>query len=377
MIRQDDRHVPAGASPRTQRVHPVHGSPTPRGRDPATRSAGEYAPAPAAFSTARGSPGSPLGCVSGTAKRRTAREPTGRDASSDPGRERPGREPNRHRNTSTGGARRPMPHPPPHRQRITLTMADYVSRDPAPEGDERAPLGAFLHKHEFGAPADLTSASPPSASRRATRGRQSRPSRPTARSGPGTRPSPRRSPAGAHVAPPWPTCRPNSRWVRARCSSSPGSAPASPGRGPSPGASSKATSTGSMRFPAATRASRRRRRPSSWPHRAPRRPAHPSPRHNGLSRASTTPSWTTSPGGARTPSPAGICSRRNGTNPRIHAVPGPGGAGPRIVRRDASHAGRRRPSAPGARTRLPSGCPSPVGAGQPVPRRRLHRRLSP
>ena len=34
-------------------------------------------------------------------------------------------------------------------------MADYVSRDPAPEDDELAPLDALLHEHELGAPADL------------------------------------------------------------------------------------------------------------------------------------------------------------------------------------------------------------------------------
>ena len=39
--------------------------------------------------------------------------------------------------------------------RIAVTMADYVSRDAAPEGGELTALGAFLHEHELGAPADL------------------------------------------------------------------------------------------------------------------------------------------------------------------------------------------------------------------------------
>ena len=39
--------------------------------------------------------------------------------------------------------------------RMAVTMADYVSRDTAPEGAELAALGAFLHEHELGVPADL------------------------------------------------------------------------------------------------------------------------------------------------------------------------------------------------------------------------------
>lgn len=39
--------------------------------------------------------------------------------------------------------------------RMAATMADYISRDTAPDGDELAALGAFLHEHELGAPADL------------------------------------------------------------------------------------------------------------------------------------------------------------------------------------------------------------------------------
>ena len=39
--------------------------------------------------------------------------------------------------------------------RMAVTMADYVSRDTAPEGAELAALGAFLHEHELEAPADL------------------------------------------------------------------------------------------------------------------------------------------------------------------------------------------------------------------------------
>ena len=38
---------------------------------------------------------------------------------------------------------------------MAVTMADYVSRDTAPEGAELATLGAFLHEHELGVPADL------------------------------------------------------------------------------------------------------------------------------------------------------------------------------------------------------------------------------
>ena len=39
--------------------------------------------------------------------------------------------------------------------RMAATMADYVSRDAAPDGDELAALGAFLHERELGVPADL------------------------------------------------------------------------------------------------------------------------------------------------------------------------------------------------------------------------------
>ena len=39
--------------------------------------------------------------------------------------------------------------------RMAVTMADYVSRDTAPEGAELVALGAFLHEHELGVPADL------------------------------------------------------------------------------------------------------------------------------------------------------------------------------------------------------------------------------
>ena len=39
--------------------------------------------------------------------------------------------------------------------RMAVTMADYVSRDTAPDGDELAALGEFLHAHELGIPADL------------------------------------------------------------------------------------------------------------------------------------------------------------------------------------------------------------------------------
>lgn len=39
--------------------------------------------------------------------------------------------------------------------RMAVTMADYVSRDAAPEGAELAALGAFLHEHELGVPAHL------------------------------------------------------------------------------------------------------------------------------------------------------------------------------------------------------------------------------
>ena len=39
--------------------------------------------------------------------------------------------------------------------RMAVTMADYVSRDTAPDGDELAALGEFLHAHELGIQADL------------------------------------------------------------------------------------------------------------------------------------------------------------------------------------------------------------------------------
>ena len=39
--------------------------------------------------------------------------------------------------------------------RVAVTMADYVSRDPAPNGDDLAALGGFLHAHELRVPADL------------------------------------------------------------------------------------------------------------------------------------------------------------------------------------------------------------------------------
>lgn len=39
--------------------------------------------------------------------------------------------------------------------RMAVTMADYVSRDPNPNGDEMKDLGEYLHRHELGAPADL------------------------------------------------------------------------------------------------------------------------------------------------------------------------------------------------------------------------------
>ena len=39
--------------------------------------------------------------------------------------------------------------------RIAVTMADYVSRDVAPDGDEIKALGEFLHKNELGLPAAL------------------------------------------------------------------------------------------------------------------------------------------------------------------------------------------------------------------------------
>ena len=39
--------------------------------------------------------------------------------------------------------------------RMAVTMADYISRDAAPDGDELAALGTFLYTHELGVPADL------------------------------------------------------------------------------------------------------------------------------------------------------------------------------------------------------------------------------
>ena len=39
--------------------------------------------------------------------------------------------------------------------RMAATMADYVSRDAAPDGAELAALGTFLHEHELGVPADV------------------------------------------------------------------------------------------------------------------------------------------------------------------------------------------------------------------------------
>ena len=39
--------------------------------------------------------------------------------------------------------------------RMAATMADYVSRDTAPDKAELAALGAFLHERELGVPADL------------------------------------------------------------------------------------------------------------------------------------------------------------------------------------------------------------------------------
>ena len=39
--------------------------------------------------------------------------------------------------------------------RIAATMADYVSRESAPDGDEMAALGRFLHDQEFGMPSTL------------------------------------------------------------------------------------------------------------------------------------------------------------------------------------------------------------------------------
>ena len=38
---------------------------------------------------------------------------------------------------------------------MTVAMADYLSRDAAPDGDELAALGTFLFEHELGIPADL------------------------------------------------------------------------------------------------------------------------------------------------------------------------------------------------------------------------------
>lgn len=39
--------------------------------------------------------------------------------------------------------------------RMAVTMADYVSRDVAPDGSEMAILGRFLHEHELGVPAEV------------------------------------------------------------------------------------------------------------------------------------------------------------------------------------------------------------------------------
>ncbi len=39
--------------------------------------------------------------------------------------------------------------------RSAAAMADYVSREAAPDGDEIAALGEFLHQEEFGSPADV------------------------------------------------------------------------------------------------------------------------------------------------------------------------------------------------------------------------------
>ena len=39
--------------------------------------------------------------------------------------------------------------------RIAATMADYVSRESAPDGDEMEALGRFLHEREFGMPSAL------------------------------------------------------------------------------------------------------------------------------------------------------------------------------------------------------------------------------
>ena len=39
--------------------------------------------------------------------------------------------------------------------RMALAMADYVSRDAAPDGDELKALGSFLHEHALGVPADI------------------------------------------------------------------------------------------------------------------------------------------------------------------------------------------------------------------------------
>ena len=39
--------------------------------------------------------------------------------------------------------------------RMAVVMADYVSRDTKPDGDEMKALGSFLHEHELGVPADV------------------------------------------------------------------------------------------------------------------------------------------------------------------------------------------------------------------------------
>ena len=39
--------------------------------------------------------------------------------------------------------------------RMAVTMAEYISRDAAPDGNELSALGTFLYTHELGVPADL------------------------------------------------------------------------------------------------------------------------------------------------------------------------------------------------------------------------------
>ena len=58
--------------------------------------------------------------------------------------------------------------------RMAVTMADYVSRDPNPNGDKMKALGQYLHRHELGAPADFGvrhHCAPPADRRSAARGR--------------------------------------------------------------------------------------------------------------------------------------------------------------------------------------------------------------